>query len=323
VSAVEKGLLLRLFEKMVLIRRFEEEVQRLFKDNRLPGFVHVSIGQEAVAAGACEPLRDDDVIVTTHRGHGHVLAKGGDLDRMFAELFARDEGLCRGVGGSMHLIDKKCGVLCANAIVGASIGLATGAGFTYQVEGTDQVAMAFFGDGAVNTGSFHESLNLAGVWELPVVYLCENNGYAEMTPAGVQAKVTDVASRGASYGIECASVDGNDAVAVHDAVVVAVERARTGKGPTLVECKTFRLAGHYEGDQEKYRPEDEVESWTVFDPLQRARKELLAEGVGEVELESMVAEADRRLSNAIAFAEEGSLPAVDLERLTYQEVLNG
>lgn len=324
MSAAERDAeLFGLFETMVLVRRFEEQVQRLFRENRLPGFVHVSIGQEAVAAGACAPLRDDDVIVTTHRGHGHVLAKGGNLERMFAELFARDEGLCRGVGGSMHLIDEECGVLCANAIVGASIGLATGAAFSYQLRGTDQVALAFFGDGAVNTGSFHESLNLAGVWDLPAIYLCENNGYAEMSPAAGQAKVTDVAERGASYGIAAAAVDGNDPLAVSDAVAAAVERARSGGGPSLIECKTFRLAGHYEGDQERYRPEDEVESWKGFDPLQRAREQLLAGGREEAELEAVIAAADRRLDAAIAYAEEGSLPAVDLEELTYAEDLNG
>jgi pyruvate dehydrogenase E1 component alpha subunit len=322
-AATKEASLLDLFAEMVLVRRFEEQVQRLFRENRLPGFVHVSIGQEAVAAGACAPLRDDDVIVTTHRGHGHVLAKGGDLKRMFAELFARDEGLCRGVGGSMHLIDKECGVLCANAIVGASIGLATGAAFSYQVRETDQVALAFFGDGAVNTGSFHESLNLAGVWDLPAIYVCENNGYAEMSPASGQSKVTDVAERGASYGIASTAVDGNDPVAVRDAVTAAVERARSGGGPSLVECKTFRLAGHYEGDQERYRPADEVESWKEFDPLQRAREQLLGEGHSEAALEELIAAADRSLEEAIAFAEAGSPPAVDLEELTYAEALNG
>ncbi|HEX3736544.1 MAG TPA: thiamine pyrophosphate-dependent dehydrogenase E1 component subunit alpha [Solirubrobacterales bacterium] len=320
--AATEGKLLELFATMVRVRRFEEQVQRLFRENRLPGFVHVSIGQEAVAAGACAPLRDDDIIVTTHRGHGHVLAKGGNLDRMFAELFARDEGLCRGVGGSMHLIDKECGVLCANAIVGASIGLATGAAFSYQVRGTEQVALAFFGDGAVNTGSFHESLNLAAVWELPAIYVCENNGYAEMSPAAGQSKVTDVAVRGAAYGMPAVAVDGNDPLAVEAAVAEAVDRARAGDGPSLVECRTFRLAGHYEGDQERYRPADELESWREYDPLQRARGRLLAEGHAEAELEELVAAADRSLESAIGFAERGSLPAVDLEEITYAEDLD-
>jgi acetoin:2,6-dichlorophenolindophenol oxidoreductase subunit alpha len=312
-----------LFSTMVLIRRFEEQVQRLFREDRLPGFVHVSIGQEAVAAGSCAPLHSDDVIVTTHRGHGHVVAKGGNLNRMFAELFARDEGLCRGVGGSMHLIDKTCGVLCANAIVGASIGLATGAAFSYQVRETDQVAVAFFGDGAANTGSFHECLNLAAVWGLPAIYVCENNGYAEMSPAATQSNVTDVAARGASYGIASTSVDGNDPLTVRDAVADAAERARSGGGPSLVECKTFRLAGHYEGDQQRYRPADEVKSWKTFDPLERARAQLLAEGHEPAELEEVIVVADHLLAQAIAFAESGSSSTVDLEDLTYADTLGG
>ena len=225
-----------LFRTMLLIRCFEERVQQLFRANRLPGFVHVSIGQEAVAAGSCARLRRDDVIVTTHRGHGHVIAKGADLGRMFAELFARDEGLCHGVGGSMHLIDTECGVLCANAIVGASIGLATGAALAFQAQEDDRVAVAFFGDGAVNTGMFHEALNLASVWNLPVVYICENNGYAEMSPVADQAKVTDVAQRACSYDMPSTSVDGNEVLAVHEAVDEAVARARAGGGPALAGC---------------------------------------------------------------------------------------
>ena len=310
-----------LFETMLLIRRFEEKVQQLFSENRLPGFLHVSIGQEAVAAGACAALRRDDVIVTTHRGHGHVIAKGANLGRMFAELFARDEGLCRGVGGSMHLIDTECGVLCANAIVGASIGLATGAALSFQVQESDRVAVAFFGDGAVNTGMFHEALNLASVWKLPVIYVCENNGYAEMTPAADQAMVTDVARRAQSYDMASASVDGNDVVAVRRAVTDAVERARSGGGPSLVECKTFRLVGHYEGDQQRYRPPGEAAEWAQRDPVERVRQQLLSHGVSAEDVEQAGTLADERIDEAVRFAESGTTPSVDLVRLTYAESL--
>jgi pyruvate dehydrogenase E1 component alpha subunit len=314
--------LMSLFRTMVLIRRFEMRVQKLFRENRLPGFVHVSIGQEAVAAGSCAVLRRDDVIVTTHRGHGHVIAKGADLGRMFAELFARDEGLCHGVGGSMHLIDTECGVLCANAIVGAGIGLATGAAFSYQLQEIDRVAVAFFGDGAVNEGMFHEALNLASIWNLPVIYICENNGYAEMTAVTDQAKVTDVARRAESYAMNSASVDGNDVLAVRQAVADAVARARSGEGPSLVECKTFRHAGHYEGDQQRYRPNGEAEAWAArHDPLDRARRQLLADEADEDELTQAVALADARIDEAVRFAEAGTTPSIDLALLTYADEL--
>jgi pyruvate dehydrogenase E1 component alpha subunit len=315
-DATAAGELAEMFQKMVLIRRFEETVQRLFRENRLPGFVHVSIGQEAVAAGACAALTREDVIVTTHRGHGHVIAKGANLPRMFAELFGRDEGLCRGVGGSMHLIDTDCGVLCANAIVGASIGLATGAALSFQVRDIDRVAVAFFGDGAVNTGLFHEALNLASLWSLPVVYVCENNGWAEMTPVTEQTKVTDVARRADSYAMSAASVDGNDVMAVRAAMDAAVARARAHGGPSLIECKTFRLAGHYEGDQQRYRPDGEADEWRQHDPIERAWRLL---GGDAVTADRAIQLAEKQIEEAISFAAAGTTPAVDLERLTYAE----
>jgi TPP-dependent pyruvate/acetoin dehydrogenase alpha subunit len=311
----------RLFETMVLVRRFEERVQELFSANELPGFVHLSIGQEAVAAGACEPLRLDDAIVTTHRGHGHILAKGATLDGVFAELFARDGGVCHGVGGSMHLIDAECGVLGANAIVGAGIGIATGAALAFQLEEGDRVAVAFFGEGAVNTGSFHENVNLAAVWDLPVIFLCENNGWAEMSPAAEQSRIVDVAERAAGYGIAAAIVDGNDPESVGDAVAAAVDRARSGGGPTLVECKTFRLVGHYEGDQQRYRPENEVEAWTRFDPMQRMRGKLVDSGVEEAAIEAVLAAANERIERAIAAAREEGPPTIDLLAATYAETV--
>jgi TPP-dependent pyruvate/acetoin dehydrogenase alpha subunit len=318
----DEAMLLRLYGTMALIRRFEERVRILFRANKLPGFVHLSLGQEAVAAGVCDVLRDSDIIATTHRCHGHVLAKGADLNGLFAELYGKASGVCRGVGGSMHLSDPDHGVLCANAIVGASIGLATGAAFSFQLRGEDGVAVAFFGDGATNTGSFHESLNLAALWELPVVFVCENNQYAEMTPAASQTLLTDLSARAAAYGMPGRSIDGNDVLAVRAAAATAVERGRSGGGPTLLECRTLRLAGHYEGDQERYRPEGERDEWTLRDPVARARSEAVAAGVDEDRLQAAEGEVDGLIDAAVTHAEADAYPSADLLReLTYEEVV--
>lgn len=313
---LRKGLL----ETMLLIRRFEERMQQLFVDNRLAGFLHLSIGQEAVAAGVCAALRRDDYIVTTHRGHGHILAKGGDLNRMVAELFARETGSCRGVGGSMHLTDPDVGVLCADAIVGASIGLATGAAFTAAYKHTDQVAVAFFGDGAANQGVFHESLNLAALWRLPVVFVCENNLYAEMSPQRSQTLLEDIAVRAQAYGMPGEVVDGNDVEAVLAATNEAVGRARSGRGPTLLECKTYRTRGHYEGDHQKYKPKAEIEAWEARDPIARYREILGGEAGYFAEIDAAI---HGRLDQAIEYALNSPLAAIaDLERLTYADALH-
>jgi TPP-dependent pyruvate/acetoin dehydrogenase alpha subunit len=259
--------LLELYERMALIRAFETRVAELYRDGEIPGFVHTSLGQEAVAAGVCAALRDDDYLATTHRGHGHVLAKGADLDGMMAELFAKATGLCGGKGGSMHVADPSKGILGANAIVGASMPLAAGAGLSSKHLKQDRVAVAFFGEGAVNQGTFHEALNLCAIWDLPVIFACENNVYAEFSDSRTMTRVPRVADRATAYGVEAHTIDGNDVEAVHAATAEAAERCRAGKGPVLLEFETYRWHGHYEGDAQPYKPEEESTRWRDNDPL--------------------------------------------------------
>ena len=259
---------------MLRIRRFEEQVGKLFAQGQLPGFVHLYIGEEAVGAGVCAALRDDDYIISTHRGHGHVIAKGGDFDRMMAELFGKATGYCKGKGGSMHIADFSIGMLGACGIVGGGIPVAVGAGLSAKTRGTDQVSVTFFGDGAANEGSFHESLNLASVLKLPVLFVCENNQYGEFTPADKAMNIKDVAIRAAGYGIPGVIVDGTDALAVHEAAQEAVARARRGEGPTLIEAKTHRKGGHAEGEEaflggQQYRSEAEKLDAQRKDPIFR------------------------------------------------------
>lgn len=264
---------------MVRIRRFEERAVELFMAQELPGFLHSCLGQEAVAAGACAALREDDYITSTHRGHGHVIAKGLELKRMMAELYGRTTGYCKGKGGSMHIADFSKGILGANGIVGGGIPIAVGAALSAQMRRTGQVSAAFFGDGAANQGSFHEAINMASVWKLPAIFVCENNYYAVSTHETRQRVVPDVSARGAAYGIPGVTVDGNDPVAVYGAMVEAVGRARAGEGPSLVECRTYKWLGHYVGDPGKYRPAEEVAAWKAADPLPRFERELAASGV--------------------------------------------
>src|SRR5690242_14153852 len=236
------------FRMMALIRAFETRVAQLYRDGEIPGFVHTSLGQEAVAVGMCAALEPDDYITTTHRGHGHVLAKGADVERMMAELFAKSTGLCRGKGGSMHVADPAIGILGANAIVGAGMPLATGAALSSKLLGQGRVAVTFFGEGAVNQGTFHESLNLAAIWALPVVFLCENNVYAEFSDSRKMTRVPSVVERCRAYGVDAHSVDGNDVEAVFPVASAAVRQCREGAGPVLIEAQTYRWHGHYEGD---------------------------------------------------------------------------
>lgn len=268
-TTTEKSLA-QLYATMALIRAFETRVARLYADGEIPGFVHTSLGQEAVAAGVCGALRTDDAMTTTHRGHGHVLAKGADLIGMMDELFARESGLCGGKGGSMHVADPAVGILGANAIVGAGIPLATGAALSSKLLGHDRVAVAFFGEGAVNQGVFHEAVNLAAIWDLPIIFLCENNRYAEFTDSSRMCRVPDVTARAAAYGVPAVAVDGNDVEAVHGATRDAAARCRAGDGPVLLEAATYRWHGHYEGDQQPYKPSEEAETWRARDPLVRA-----------------------------------------------------
>jgi len=298
------------FRTMSLIRAFETRVAELYRDGEIPGFVHTSLGQEAVAAGACAALRPDDYLTTTHRGHGHVLAKGADVERMMAELFGRANGLCRGKGGSMHVADPSIGILGANAIVGAGMPLAVGAALSSQRLGQDRVAMTFFGEGAVNQGAFHEAINLAAIWDLPVVFLCENNVYAEFSDSRSMTRVPSVAERCRAYGVEAERVDGNDVEAVFASASDAVERCRAGRGPALVEAETYRWHGHYEGDAQPYKPEDEAGHWRARDPLVVATARLVAAGLEtEDGLAAVQAEMDAVVEAAVEAARAADPPA--------------
>jgi len=296
---------------MTLIRAFETRVAELYRDGEIPGFVHTSLGQEAVAAGACAALRPDDYLTTTHRGHGHVLAKGADVERMMAELFAKANGLCRGKGGSMHVADPSIGILGANAIVGAGMPLAVGAALSSQRLGQDRVAITFFGEGAVNQGAFHESINLAAIWDLPVVFLCENNVYAEFSDSRSMTRVPSVAERCRAYGVEAERVDGNDVEAVFASGPDAVERCRAGRGPALVEAETYRWHGHYEGDAQPYKPDDEASGWRARDPLSIASARLVAAGLETEEgLAGVQAEMDAVVEAAVEAARAADPPAL-------------
>ncbi len=287
---------LALYRTMVAIRGFESATARFLTTGLIGGGIHLSLGQEAVAAGVCHALRDDDMITTTHRGHGHCLAKGADPERMFAELFGRLEGYCKGKAGSMHIADPRKGILGATAIVGGGLPMALGAAFSAQLRGTDQVAVAFFGEGAVAQGIFHESLNLAALWRLPVVFVCENNQYAELTHVSVHL-AAPVDRLAAAHGIPGLQVDGNDVESVVGAALDCVARARGGEGPALLECETYRFSGHYVGDPERYRTSEEVESWRARDPLVLLRSQL-AQTYGEEALAAIDREIEAELEAA-------------------------
>jgi pyruvate dehydrogenase E1 component alpha subunit len=271
--------LVGLLEKMLVIREFETTVQKHFAEGEIPGFVHLYLGEEAVGVGACSALGKEDYITSTHRGHGHLLARGGDIKKMMAEIFGKATGYNKGKGGSMHIADVSLGILGANGIVGAGLPIAAGAGITSQILDEDSVTICFFGDGASNRGTFHEAINMASVWNLPVVFVCENNMYAISMPQyradGRKGQnIKDVSDRAVAYGISGVTVDGNDVMAVREAVVEAVKKARAGGGPSLVECKTYRHRGHFEGDPTVYRSDEELEQWKKKDPIDRFVKVL-------------------------------------------------
>lgn len=300
---------LNLYDTMVTIREFETLASKLMANGRLPGFIHLSIGQEAVAAGVCSVLRRDDYLASTHRGHGHCIAKGGEVPRMMAELFGRRDGYGKGRVGSMHIADPDLGILGANAIVGGGIPMAVGAAYSSLARGSDQAAVSFFGEGAMAEGAFHESVNLAAVWGLPIVFVCENNLYAEHTHVSVHLKSEDISSFAAPYGISGVSVDGNDALAVQEAASQAVTRARAGDGPTLLECKTYRWHGHFEGDPQHYRTEEEVDEWKLRDPLKSLRERLLGDGsAGEEELAALEQRIEKLVQEAADSAESSEVP---------------
>ena len=267
---------LKLYELIVRVRKFEEAVIDLYARGKIPGFLHTYLGEEAVASGVCANLGVEDKITSTHRGHGHLVAKGARFDQSMAELFGKSTGYNKGRGGSMHIAEPDLGMLGANAIVAAGIPIATGAALTAQYLGEKWIAVAFFGDGASNEGAFHESLNLASVWNLPVVYVCENNEYAELTPRWQHQKVEDIATRATAYNIPGVIVDGNDVGAVYLCAKEAVDRARTGGGPTLIEAKTTRWRGHHEADTQAYRPKEELQAAQGNDCILRWRENLLS-----------------------------------------------
>ncbi|HVX17776.1 MAG TPA: dehydrogenase E1 component subunit alpha/beta [Acidimicrobiales bacterium] len=293
--------LLELHRRMLVIRGFEERVSRLYRGNEIPGFVHLSIGQEASAVGACWPLRPSDAITSTHRGHGHCLAKGLDPLAMFAELMGKDAGTNRGRGGSMHIADPELGIFGANGIVAAGVPLAVGAATAAKLRGDGGVAVAFFGDGAPAQGAFHEAVNLAAVWSLPVVFFCENNGYAEFSPVANQ-HAAPLARRAAGYGVAYAAVDGNDVMATTATMADAVARVRAGEGPIVVEAATYRWHGHYEGDPERYRSADEVREWAERDPLVIHAQHLRDAGITDDELEAMEDAVATELDEAVETA---------------------
>ena len=307
--AVAKKRLLDMYRIMIRIRRFEERVSQEFAAGNIPGSVHVYIGEEAVATGAIAHLRTDDYIMSTHRGHGHLIAKGGQTNLMMAELFAKKTGYCQGKGGSMHIADLDIGMLGAAGIVGSGIPIATGAGLSARLRGTDQVTICFFGDGASNIGRFHEGINLAAVWKLPVIFICENNLWAVSVPTSTSLAIDDIADRGVGYGIPGVVVDGQDAMAVYDTVGEAVARARKGEGPTLIEAKTYRYRGHFEGDAGTYRPKEEIEKWMARDPVRIFQEQLInTKGLTVKQAEEIDREILAEIDKAVQFAKESPFP---------------
>jgi len=306
---IENLKLIEMYRQMLTIRFFEEKVFELYGQNLVPGTIHLYAGEEAVAVGVCANLRKDDYITSTHRGHGHCIAKGARLDKTMAEILGRKTGYCKGKGGSMHIADFSIGMLGATAVVGAGIPIATGAGLSIKLRGTDHVVACFFGEGASNQGTFHEGINLAAVWGLPVVFVCENNLYAMGTRQSRVMLIQNIADRAVAYGIPGVVVDGNDVLTVYEAAHVAVERARRGEGPTLIECKTYRQKGHSRFDPAAYRVKEEVETWLKKDPITLFQKKLFEMGVlTETEAQEMVQEVKKDVDGATKFALESPFP---------------
>jgi len=305
--------LVALYRKLLLVRHFEDELLHASRRGDLADATHLCLGQEAIAVGAIAALRPDDLVTSTHRGHGHCIAKGADVKRMMAELYGKACGYCRGRGGSMHIADFSLGICGANGIVGAGMPIANGIALAIKLKRTGQVCLSFFGDGAANQGAFHEALNLASIWTLPVVFVCENNQYAVSLAARESMKVDNVADRAAAYGIPGVVVDGNDILAVREATRVAVERARRGEGPTLLECKTYRMSGHYAMDPDRYRPREEKQWWAKHnDPITRAADMILARSPELSDgLKAMQKEAKALIKEAVRFAREADCPPID------------
>ena len=298
-----------MYEQMVRIRYFEERVKDLFAAGEMPGFVHLYLGQEAIASGVCATLNDDDYITSTHRGHGHIIAKGGELSKMMAELYGKVTGYNKGKGGSMHIACPELGILGANGIVSCGIPIATGAALSAKYRNSGQVTVCFFGDGASNEGAFHESLNAASAFDLPIVYVCENNLYAVGTRQSKVRKIEDIADRAPSYSMPGVVVDGNDVVAVYEVAKESVERARAGEGPTLVECKTYRWRTHFEGEPDTYRPPEEVAAWRAREPIAPFRTMLIDQKIFKQKDLDLIDEAViEDLDQAVEFARNSPLP---------------
>lgn len=298
-----------LYKKMLRIRVFEQKVSELFAKGELDGFYHLYIGQEAVAVGCCAALNKDDYITSTHRGHGHVIAKGADICKMMAEIYGKKTGYCKGKGGSMHIAYPELGILGANGIVGAGLPIATGAAMSAKLQNNGRVALCFFGDGASNQGTFHEAINIASAFNLPVIFVCENNLYGVGTRQTKVRKVEDIAIRAQAYDIPGVIVDGNDVEEVYNVVSQAVDRARAKKGPTLIECKTYRWHTHFEGEPDTYRPREEVKEWIVKDPIQNYRERLLQSGVIDIKIiNDIEKEVIAEINRAVEFAKNSPMP---------------
>jgi pyruvate dehydrogenase E1 component alpha subunit len=306
---ISKNRLLWMYERMRLIREFEQHLHEDFVTGKIPGFVHLYAGEEAVAVGVCAHLREDDFLTSTHRGHGHCIAKGVPVTSMLAEIYGKATGACKGKGGSMHIADVSKGMLGANGIVGGGPPLACGAGLTAKMNKTDQVTACFFGDGASNQGTTLEGMNLAGVWKLPVIFVCENNRYAETTAAHYAVSGSDIAARARGFGMPGVAVDGQDVLAVYEAASEAVDRARRGEGPTFIEARTYRYFGHNEGDTILYRTKEEEELYRAQDCIQRFRKSVLEKDLlSEVELQAVDCQVQNTMEEAIRFAEQSPQP---------------
>lgn len=305
-----KDLLNTFYYKMYKIRRFEENIESFFLNGEIPGFVHLYIGEEAIASGVCASLTDKDYIASTHRGHGHTIAKGADLNKVMAEIFGRKTGFCKGKGGSMHIADFSVGMLGANGVVGGGFNLAVGAALAIKKQRRDNVSVVFFGDGASNRGTFHEALNLASVWKLPVVFVCENNEWASTTPYRTTTSVADISSRAAGYSMASKIADGNDVFDVYESFRDALEYVKAGNGPFFLEAKTYRIKGHFVGDPELYRTKEEVQK--VYDennPISRFEEKVLKEGLmTEVELEEIRNRVENEIKEAISFALDSEFP---------------
>lgn len=306
---ITKEQLLALYETMFKIRRFEEKASELFADSLIPGFVHLYLGQEAVATGVCSLLTPKDFITSTHRGHGHVISKGADVKLMMAELFGKKDGYCKGKGGSMHIADIDKGILGANGIVGGGQPIATGAALACKKKKTGGVVICFFGDGATNRGTFHESINLAAIWALPVIYVIENNYFGEFCPIEESCSVQKLSLRAAAYGIPGITVDGNDVLAVRETAAKLIERARNGEGPSILECLTWRHHGHFEGDPGDYKPAEQQEEWLAKDPLPRFRSYLAdTQKIALTEIEGIEEKVDMMITDAVEFAKNSPDP---------------